>query len=94
MSVFRDADHFYDCVGALMDQAQADPKIVSKIAKSGLVIQFRYSDPEAMTTINAKDKSSRPGTEMDVIHGQCELETDIVLSMPADISHQFWHGKV
>ena len=94
MSVFRDADHFYDCVGALMDQAKGDPKISSKIAKSGLVIQFRCSDPEAMTTINAKDKSSRPGTEMDVIHGPCGLETDIVMSMPADISHQFWHGKV
>jgi len=94
MSVFRDVEHFYDCVGALMDQAKADPKIASKIAKSGLVIQFRYTDPEAMTTINAKDQPSLSEAEMVVIHGPCELETDIVMSMPADISHQFWHGKV
>ncbi len=94
MSVFRDADHLYDCIGALMDQAKDDPKIASKIAKSGLVIQFRYTDPDAMTTINAKDKPSQPGAVMDVIHGLCDLEPDISMSMKADIAHQFWHGKV
>jgi putative sterol carrier protein len=94
MSVFRDADHFYECVGGLMDQAKMDPKIASKIAKSGLVIQFRYTDPEATTTINAKDAPRQPGALMDVIHGPCDLKPDISMRMKADIAHQFWHGKV
>ena len=31
---------------------------------------------------------------MDVIHGPCTLKPDVVMSMKADISHAFWHGKV
>lgn len=41
MAVFRDAQHFYDTVGALMDLAKYDPEIGKKIAKSGL----NYSIP-------------------------------------------------
>ena len=60
MGVFRDSNHFYECVGALMDIAKKDPDVGVKIAKSGIVIQFRYSDPEAVTTVNAKDKPTQP----------------------------------
>jgi hypothetical protein len=94
MGVFRDADHFYECVGALLDRAKVDPKIGPKIAKSGLVIQFRYTDPEAVNTINAKDKPTQPGAFIDVFHGPCDLKPDVVMTMQADVSHAFWHGKV
>jgi hypothetical protein len=94
MGVFRDADHFYECVGELMDRAKKDPVVGPKIAKSGLIIQFQYSDPQAMTTVNAKDKPTQPGVYVDVIHGACTLKPDITMSMKADISHAFWHGKV
>ncbi len=94
MAVFRDADHFYECVGDLMDRAKKDPKVGPKIAKSKIVIQFHYSDPEAMTTINAKGKPSQEGVYVDVIHGPCDLKPDISMSMKADIAHAFWHGKV
>jgi hypothetical protein len=94
MGVFRDADHFYECVGELMDRAKKDPIVGPKIAKSGLIIQFQYSDPQAMTTVNAKDKPSQPGAYVDVIHGPCTLKPDITMSMKADIAHAFWHGKV
>jgi hypothetical protein len=94
MGVFRDAEHFYECVGELMDRAKKDPIVGPKIAKSGLIIQFQYSDPQAMTTVNAKDKPSQPGAYVDVIHGPCTLKPDITMSMKADIAHAFWHGKV
>jgi len=94
MGVFRDANHFYECVGELMDRAKKDPQVGPKIAKSGLVIQFQYSDPQAVTTVNAKDKPSQPGAYVDVIHGPCPLKPDITMSMKADIAHAFWHGKV
>ena len=48
MGVFQDADQFYECVGELMDRAKIDPKVGPKIAKSGIIIQFRYTEPEAM----------------------------------------------
>ncbi len=94
MAVFRDAKQFYECVGELMDRAKKDPKVGPKIAKSGIIIQFRYTEPEAMTTINARDKPKQPGAHIDVIHGPCTLKPDVVMSMKADTSHAFWHGKV
>lgn len=94
MGVFRDADQFYECVGELMDRAKKDPKVGPKIAKSGIIIQFRYTDPEAMNTINARDKPSEPGSYVDVIHGPCDLKPDISMTMAADVSHAFWQGKV
>jgi len=94
MGVFRDADHFYECVGELMDRAKKDPKVGPKIAKAGVVIQFSYSDPDAMTTVNAKDKPTQPDAYVDVIHGPCSLKPDVSMSMKADVAHAFWHGKV
>jgi hypothetical protein len=94
MSIFRDARHFYECVGELMERAKRDPTVGAKIAKSGMVIQFRYTDPEAMTTINAKDKPTQPGAFVDVFNGPCSLQPDVVMTMKADVSHAFWHGKV
>ena len=94
MGIFRNSKHFYECVGELMDRAKQDPGVGPKIAKSGIIIQFRYTDPEAMTTINARDKPTQPGAFVDVIHGPCNLTPDVSMSMKADVSHAFWHGKV
>lgn len=94
MSVFKDSKHFYECVGELMDRAKKDPQVGLKIAKSGIVIQFRYTDPDATTTINARDKPTQPGAFIDVIHGPCNLKPDVLMTMKADISHAFWHGKI
>ncbi len=94
MSVFKDSKQFYATVGELMDRAKKDPNIGPKIAKSGIIIQFVYHDPEAVTTINAKDKPTQIGAFCDVIHGPCSLKPDITMTMKADVSHAFWHGKV
>jgi hypothetical protein len=94
MGVFRDSQQFYACVGELMDRAKSDPRVGPKIAKSGIIIQFRYAEPEAMTTINARDKPTQVGAFVDVIHGPCTLKPDVVMTMRADLSHAFWHGRV
>ena len=94
MGVFQNADQLYECIGGLMDQAKTDPKIGPKIAKSNIVIQFNYADPDAMTTINAKVKPAQPDAYVDIIHGPCDLKPDIEMSMQADVAHAFWHGKV
>jgi hypothetical protein len=56
--------------------------------------QFRYTQPEAMTTVNAKDKPTQPGAYVDVIHGPCNLKPDVTMTMKADVAHAFWHGRV
>lgn len=94
MGVFQDSQQFYDTVGELMNRAKLDANIGKKIAKSGIIIQFCYSDPTALTTVNAKDKPTQPGAYVDVIHGATNIKPDIVMSMKADTAHAFWHGKV
>ncbi len=94
MGVFKDSKQFYETVGELMDRAKKDPNVGPKIAKGGIIIQFRYTDPDAVTTVNAKDKPTQPGSFVDVIHGTCALKPDVIMTMKADTSHAFWHGKV
>ncbi len=94
MPIFKDSKQFYDTVGELMDRAKKDPVIGPKIAKSKLIIQFVYHDPEAITTVNAKDKPTQPGAYADVIHGPTNLKPDVKMTMKADVAHAFWHGKV
>ncbi len=94
MAVFRDSQQVYECVGGLMDRAKKDPEVGPKIAKSGIVIQFKYTNPDAQTTVNGRDKPTQPGVFVDVIHGPCDLKPDVVMSMKADTAHAFWHGKV
>ncbi len=94
MPVFKDSQQFYDTVGELMQRAKTDPTVGPKIAKSGVVIQFKYSDPDAITTVNAKGKPTQPGAYVDVFNGATDLKPDIEMSMPADLAHQFWQGKL
>lgn len=95
MGVFKDSAQFYDTIGELMDRAKTDPVIGAKIAKSGVIIQFRYTDPEAVTTVDAKTKPpTQPGALVDVYNGPTNLKPDIEMTMTADVAHQFWQGKV
>jgi hypothetical protein len=56
MPVFKDANHYYQTLGELMNRASRDAEVGQKIGKSGIVIRFVYKNPEATTTINARDK--------------------------------------
>jgi putative sterol carrier protein len=94
MTVFRDSQQLYDTVGELMNRAKTDPEIGKKIAKAGVIIQFRYTNPDAVTTVNAKDKPTQEGAFVDVINGETSLTPEIVMTMKADVAHAFWHGKV
>ncbi len=94
MPVFQNSQQFYDTVGELMDRAKTDPVVGPKIAKAGVILQFKYTDPDAVTTVNAKSKPTQPGAFVDVIHGPTTLKPDIEMTMQADVAHQFWQGKV
>ena len=88
MGVFRDTGHFYACVGELMDRAKKDPAIGPKIAKSGNIIQFRYSDPEALTTMDARGKPTQPGAFCGVRVIQSDLTNSgvrCIVSTPAKL---------
>ncbi len=94
MPVFRDADQLYECVGGVMDLAKTDTIIGPQIAKSKLVVQFIYQEPDAITTVDARGKPTQPGAFVDVFHGECSLKPDVQMSMRSDLAHKFWQGKL
>jgi hypothetical protein len=94
MSVFQNSEQIYETVGELMDRAKKDPEVGPKIAKSRIIIQFHYTEPEAVTTVNAQDTPTQEGAFVDVFHGECSLKPHVVMSMKADTAHRFWLGKV
>lgn len=94
MPYFKDSAQVYATVGQLMENAKSDPTVAPRIAKSGVIIQFRYTDPDAVTTINAKAKPTQPGAIIDVFQGPTDLKPDIVMTMTADTANLFWNKKV
>lgn len=95
MSVFQTSDELHECLGALYNEAKTDSKVAPKIKESGLVIQFRYTDPEGIATILADRPPTQEGAYFDVVWGeQPDLKPDVTMSMKADVAHQFWHGNV
>ena len=95
MSIFKDYDELYSCMGRLYDEAKRDSRIAPKIRDSHLVIQFRYDEPRAVVTINAAAPPSQEGAYFDVLWGDTTgLKPDIEMSMKADVAHSFWHGKI
>jgi hypothetical protein len=94
VAVFRDSQQFYDTVGELMSQAAHEPEIGASVARTEAIIQFRYVDPTAQITLNAKDRPSQAGAYFDVLYGPNDLQPDVVMTMPADLAHEFWRGRL
>ncbi|MDW7650028.1 MAG: SCP2 sterol-binding domain-containing protein [Bacillota bacterium] len=92
MTVFSDARELYDCIGGMMQKACTHPEMGPKIQASGLIIRFRYTDPESQITIDTLQPQE--GCYFRVICGPNDLEPTVDMSMTADVAHQFWLGKV
>ncbi len=92
MGLFKNAEELYACIGGMMKEARTHGQMGPKIKASGLIIRFQYSDPESEITINAA--SPEDGYYFDVLTGASELEPKVIMTMAADVAHQFWLGKV
>ena len=92
MGVFKDADQLYELLGGLFDELTSNENIAEKFAKSALIINFIYSDPEAEIWLDA---SKQDPDNLVVITGPADdLTAEVEMSMKADIAHQFWLGNV
>ena len=93
MGVFKDAEALYECLGTLFSTVAQDPVLGPKLAGSGLVIRFVYSDPDAQITVDTKNPP--PAGQFFTIHlGACDLKPEVLMTMKADVCHTFWLGKV
>jgi hypothetical protein len=95
MAYFRDAAELREIIGMLYDRVKTDSVIAPRIREGKIVIQFRYSEPIGIATINGVTQPTQPNAFLDVTWGeQPGLKVDVEMTMKADVAHQFWHGKV
>ena len=86
MPVFTDTDNFYSIMIPFFNKLKDDPDIGPKIMASGLIIQFRYSEPDAIVTIDCPNNV--------ITQGASELTPTVTMSMKSQIAHRFWLGKL
>lgn len=95
MAYFRDEAELHHILGMLYDRVKINPAVAPRICAGKIVIQFRYTEPAGIATINAAAPPTQPGAFYDVLWGDdTGLKPDVQMSMKADVAHQFWHGKV
>jgi alcohol dehydrogenase len=86
-NVFKDSDMLYEILMDFYDMLSKDPVIGPSLNETNLCIQFRYTKPDAVITIDAT------GVETQLIRGEFNGEPEVTMSMDADFAHRFWHGK-
>ena len=90
---YKDAEDLYRIYGYFLDRVLLDDKIGGKMGKAGIIIKFKYTDPEAEITIDLKNPPAKQGYHGTFYLGPCELKEDVWTKQPADFSHRFWHGR-
>ena len=86
MPVFTDSENVYAVLVPFFNRLKDDPEIGPKIMQSGLIIQFRYTEPDAVITIDCP--------KVEILQGELDLTPTVTMSMKSTIAHRFWLGKV
>lgn len=87
MGVFRDTAELYRVMGTLFEHLAADGAIAEKLGATGLILRFRWTDPEGEATIDL-----RGGVRFTL--GPSELEPQVEMIQSADVAHRFWMGRL
>lgn len=86
-NVFKDTDMVYEVLLGFYEMLKTDDRIGPSLNRTDLCIQFRYTNPDAVITIDAT------GDDIAIVKGEFAGEPEVTMSMNADFAHKFWHGK-
>jgi putative sterol carrier protein len=89
MPYFTDGKEVYRYLGRLLEDLVADHELAPKFQRANTVVQYRYREPDAQTTVKMLE-----GDELQVVHGDTDLQPEVVLEMASDTAHEFWLGGV
>jgi hypothetical protein len=89
VATFKDDQEVYQYIGRLFQDLADDEVLFPQFQKANTVVQFPFRNPTSQITL--KIKLGEPG-QVDL--GPTELVPEVVMSMDADIAHNFWLGKV
>jgi len=87
--VFSSEQDVYDHIGRLLVEMVSDPLLAAQLQRADTIVQFRYRDPTATITIDAR-ATSDPVCTM----GTTDLVPDVTMDMASDTAHRFFEGKV
>jgi len=93
MSVFKDKEEFIQIYDTFLKEVLSHPLIGPKLARSQMIIQFQYTDPDCMITINFKESPTDPKIPGNPRWGESNLNPDVMFRQSADFSNRFWQGK-
>ncbi len=95
---YQDSQEFYKIYSAWFERLRRDPKIGSRVAKSKLIVRFCCREPDGIVTLDFQHPPSEDNTYGSVFLGDegafLDERIDVTFHLKADISHEFWHGKV
>ena len=83
---FKDADEVRHYIGGVFTHAFADPEIGPRLEATGIVLGFRFSEPDATLVIDTSNRT--------VGDGEGQPEPTAVMSMTSDLGSAYWQGKV
>ncbi|MCG8615516.1 MAG: iron-containing alcohol dehydrogenase [Desulfobacterales bacterium] len=86
-NVFKDSEMLCEVLTEFYEKLKETPGIGPNLARTNLCVQFRYSNPDAVITIDAT------GDETRILTGEFDGTPEVTMSMNADFAHKFWHGK-
>ena len=91
--IFKNSEELYEILGAFFNQLKFDEEMGRQIQNSKIIVQWEYSEPEGIVTIDAT-RDDPDGGFYQVILGPTDIKPEIYMTMKADVAHEFWLGKV
>ncbi len=86
--VFKDSEMLYGVFLEFYELLKNDPRIGPALKKAHLCVQFVYTNPDAVITIDATKDDPR------IVREAFDGRPEVTMAMSADFAHAFWHGKV
>lgn len=83
---FADATEVQTYIGGIFETAFVDPEIGPKLADTGLVVAFDFTEPAALVVVDMANKA--------VQGNGAGITPDATMSMTADTGNAYWQGKV
>jgi len=83
---FSDAADVHKYIGGIFREAFEDDEIGPKLRESGIILGFRFSEPDAVMVIDT-------GTAT-VTAGAGHVRPTAVMATSADTGNAYWQGKV
>jgi len=83
---FHDAADVHRYIGGIFREAFEDDEIGPKLRETGIVLQFRFSEPDAVVVVDTVSAT--------VTDGSGVTRPTAVMSTSADTGNAYWQGKV